>query len=70
MVVALKREKPMETAEEALLRCVRMIARGRADCGKPLAAEVSRQMAREILTQHHLPWPGRQEEQNDVALPR
>jgi hypothetical protein len=33
------------------------IARGRADNGRPLAAETSRQLAREVLTELGLSWP-------------
>lgn len=33
------------------------IAQGRKDNGRPLAAETSRQMAREMLTQIGLGWP-------------
>lgn len=33
------------------------IARGRCDCGRPLAAETSRQMAREVLSRHGYDWP-------------
>lgn len=34
------------------------IARGRSDCGRPLAAETSRQMAREVLGHCNRTWPG------------
>lgn len=33
------------------------IARGRADCGRPLAGETSRQLAREVMHECGVAWP-------------
>ncbi len=50
----------MSLSEEALERFVFVlgeIARGRCDCGRPLAAETSRQMARDVLSYYGAQWP-------------
>lgn len=36
------------------------IARGRSDCGRPLAAETARQKAREVLDKHGFSWPSQE----------
>lgn len=38
------------------------IARGRFDNGRPLAAETSRQMARDVFSRCGLEWPSRKPE--------
>lgn len=44
------------------------IARGRCDNGRPLAAEVSRQMARDVLVMLELGWPyGRKPTQTETT---
>ena len=44
-------------AQERFTFVLGEIARGRCDNARPLAAEVSRQMAREVLGRHSLEWP-------------
>lgn len=40
----------------ALAVALSKIARGRDDCGRPLAAEYSRQLAREVITELGMDW--------------
>ena len=40
---------------------LRKIARGREDCGRPLAGETARQMAREVLDEQGFGWPPEKE---------
>lgn len=51
-----------------LLTVVTRIALGRHDCGRPLAAEVARQLARETLTELGEGWD--QESRSALALRR
>lgn len=41
---------------DALLTALKEIALGRKDGGRPLAAEIARQKARAILTEHGIGW--------------
>ena len=41
-----------------MLTALGLIARGRADCGRALAAEDARQLARDALDELGLRWPG------------
>jgi hypothetical protein len=47
------------TADQAQLLVIALgaIARGRADCGRPLAAETARQLARAAMIECGLQWP-------------
>lgn len=54
----------MGGAEEEMVRyqfVLGEIARGRCDNGRPLAAEIARQMARHVLDTYGRPWPARQQ---------
>ena len=44
------------TDEEIALRALKIIAAGRQDNGRPLAAEVARQYARKTLTELGVTW--------------
>lgn len=45
-------------AADKVLAALRAIAKGRADCGRPLAAEKARQIARECLVAIGEDWRG------------
>lgn len=47
----------LEQCLEMMAKVLGEIARGRKDNGRPLAAETSRQMARECLDYLDLEWP-------------
>ncbi|KKL23186.1 hypothetical protein LCGC14_2427920 [marine sediment metagenome] len=42
---------------ECFKKALQLIARGRTDNGRPLAAERSRQIAREALIKRRMDWP-------------
>jgi hypothetical protein len=46
-----------------LLEALMRIAQGRTDCGRPLAAETSRQIAREALVKAGVSWLGLRDSQ-------
>lgn len=52
---------------ECLTYVMGEIARGRFDNGRPLAAETSRQMAREAMGRLGLGWPVQQTNENKVT---
>lgn len=58
--VAQLASSPVETARRMIemQRALAIIARGRTDCGRPLAAEVARQTAREVLSRFGSGWGG------------
>ena len=47
------------TTERDFAEALAKIAQGRTDCGRPLAAEDSRQLARRTLLAHGLDWKAR-----------
>lgn len=40
-----------------LVEVLGKIARGRTDCGRPIAAETARQMARDVMLECGVHWP-------------
>jgi hypothetical protein len=46
----------LDAFEDDTRQVLKEIALGRKDCGRPLAAEVARQKAREVLTKHGIGW--------------
>jgi hypothetical protein len=51
------RRVPMpDPGDNALIAALRAIARGRADCGRPIGGEEARQLARTALTDHGIGW--------------
>lgn len=46
----------LATRTQAFIDALREIARGRTDCGRPLAAEVAREKARKVLISYGINW--------------
>lgn len=47
----------MDDQVERMTYVLQEIARGRCDSGRPLAAEIARQMSRDVLARLNIPWP-------------